>query len=93
MKDHPFYKELAEVRKDLKKIHDSLLGKPDKISKKDIINNKECMKLLDVSSGTLANWRKQGKIAFSQVNNRIYYKMTDIKKMMRTYYKSSGPIK
>ena len=89
MKDHPFYKELAEMRKELKKIHNSLLGKPDKISNKDIISNKECIKLLGVSSGTLANWRKQGKIAFSQVNNRIYYKMTDVKKMMSSNYKPS----
>lgn len=82
MKDNPFFKELDKISKKLQKLEDLLLDKPEPIAKKKLINNKECMKLLNVSSGTLANWRKQGKIPFRQVDNKIYYITTELFKTL-----------
>lgn len=73
MNDHPFIKQLDKIHKKLEMLHKALLGKPELIENKKIITNDECMKLLNVSSGTLANWRKQGKIPFRQTDNKIYY--------------------
>jgi|APSaa5957512535_1039671.scaffolds.fasta_scaffold31193_2 hypothetical protein len=78
MKDHPFFKELDKINKKLEKLNNLLLDKPELISKKKLITNNECLKLLSVSSGTLANWRKQGKIPFRQIDNKIYYITAEI---------------
>jgi len=88
MKDHPFFKELDKISKKIDQLNKLLLGRPDKISKKEIIDNDEFVKLLNISSGTAANWRDQGKIAFSQINNKIYYKMVDVNKMLKANYKT-----
>lgn len=85
MKDHPFFKELDKINKQLEKLHNLLLDKPDLIAKKKIITNAECMKLLSVSSGTLANWRKQGKIPFRQTDNKIYYITDELINMLGKY--------
>lgn len=91
MRNHPFIKELEKVHKKLDEIHAVLKGKPDEISKKKIINNIECMKLLSVSSGTLSNWRKHGKVPFRQIDNKIYYITDDLIKELGVLNKHIKP--
>jgi len=46
------------------------------------IDNTEFMKLGNVSKRTLQTWRDNGLIAFSQINGKIFYKMSDIYKFL-----------
>jgi predicted site-specific integrase-resolvase len=47
-----------------------------------IYNTDELMKLLKVSRRTVQNWRDEGTIEFSQINGKIYYRMSAIAKML-----------
>lgn len=49
------------------------------------LNNKQFMELLGVSLRTAQTWRDEGKISFSQVGNKIYYKMSDVEKFIQDY--------
>ena len=46
----------------------------------------EFLKLLDVSKRTAQTWRDEGKISFSQVGSKIYYKLSDVEKFMQENY-------
>ena len=49
------------------------------------LNNKQFMEMLDVSLRTAQTWRDEGKITFSQVGNKIYYKLSDVEKFIQDY--------
>ena len=49
------------------------------------LNNKQFMEMLDVSLRTAQSWRDEGKITFSQVGNKIYYKLSDVEKFIQDY--------
>ena len=52
-----------------------------------IIDNKEFVKLMNISLGTAQVWRDEGKIGFTQEGKKIYYRMSDIEKFMEDYHK------
>lgn len=89
MRDHPFFKELNIISAKLNKIEKLFLKSSDKIANKDIIDNNDFMKLFNISSGTAKNWRDHGKITYSQINNKFYYNMIDVKKMLEANRKPS----
>jgi len=41
---------------------------------------------LKISKRTAQTWRDEGKISFSQVGNKIYYKLSDVEKLMQENY-------
>ena len=47
-----------------------------------IYNTDELIRLLKVSRRTVQNWRDEGTIEFSQINGKIYYRMSAIAKML-----------
>ena len=49
------------------------------------LNNKQFMEMLDVSLRTAQTWRDEGKISFSQVGSKIYYKLSDVEKFIQNY--------
>lgn len=49
------------------------------------LNNKQFLEMLDVSLRTAQTWRDEGKISFSQVGNKIYYKLSDVEKFIQDY--------
>ena len=49
---------------------------------KDLLNTEEAMKLLRCSKRTMHNWRKSGKLPFKTIGSKIYYRITDLKKMI-----------
>lgn len=49
------------------------------------LNNKQFLEMLDVSLRTAQTWRDEGKITFSQVGNKIYYKLSDVEKFIQDY--------
>lgn len=78
---------------------DALMSKIDdiqhKISVKNLpkqevfLDNEEFIKMLKISRRTAQTWRDEGKISFSQVGNKIYYKLSDVEKTMDEYYNKS----
>ena len=78
---------------------DALMSKIDdihhKINLKNLpkqevfLDNEEFIKMLKISRRTAQTWRDEGKISFSQVGNKIYYKLSDVEKTMDEYYNKS----
>ena len=78
---------------------ETLISKIDqihhKISNKNLpkqevfLDNEEFIKMLKISRRTAQTWRDEGKISFSQVGNKIYYKLSDVEKTMDEYYNKS----
>lgn len=58
-------------------------------SKKSFIDNEEFLELMGISKRTAQSWRDEGKISFSQVGNKIYYKMSDVDKLLAEHYNKS----
>ncbi|MDD2306833.1 MAG: helix-turn-helix domain-containing protein [Prolixibacteraceae bacterium] len=62
---------LAEKQKDLK---DSFL------------DNQEFIQLMNISKRTAQSWRDDGIISFSQIGSKIYYRMSDVQKLLDSNY-------
>ncbi len=59
-------------------------------SKKDtFVDNQEFLLLMKISKRTAQTWRDEGRISFSQVGNKIYYKLSDVEKLLDEYYNKS----
>ncbi len=48
----------------------------------DWLDNQEVCLLLNISPRTLQTYRDTGKISFSQINHKVYYKNSDIVKLL-----------
>jgi len=54
-----------------------------------IIDNFRFLDLMGISVKTAQNWRDQGIISYSQINNKIYYRISDIKELLNKYHVKS----
>ncbi len=54
-----------------------------------IITNSQFTKLMGISLKTAQSWRDQNVINFSQVNNKIYYRASDIKALLDNNYRKT----
>ena len=61
---------------------ESTANLPSEQVKVEIFNTDELMSLLKVSRRTIQNWRDRGTIEFSQINGKIYYRISAINKML-----------
>ena len=53
------------------------------------IDNPKFMQLMGISAKTAQSWRDKGIIGFSQINSKIYYKFSDIRKLLDRYHVKS----
>lgn len=85
--------------KEIKNKHDALclkleslitaLNENRKIPEDPFFNNDEFMELMSISVRTAQLWRDQELISYSQISGKIYYRMSDIKKLLdENYHKS-----
>jgi hypothetical protein len=59
----------------------------EKIDPEDVFfDNQEFMSLMNISKRTAQEWRNKKVIEFSQVGNKIYYKLSDVKKLLKENY-------
>ena len=59
----------------------------EKIDPEDVFfDNGEFMKLMNISKRTAQEWRNKKIIEFSQVGNKIYYRLSDIQKLLNDNY-------
>jgi|JFJP01.1.fsa_nt_gi hypothetical protein len=49
-------------------------------------DNQEFMLLMNISKRTAQEWRNKDIIKFSQVGNKIYYRLSDIQKLLNDNY-------
>ncbi|POY35501.1 DNA-binding protein [Solitalea longa] len=65
------------------------VGAPQKDAGETFIDNSEFLQLLKISKRTAQTWRDEGKISFSQIGNKIYYKLVDVQELLRKHYNKS----
>jgi len=64
-----------------------------KASGNEFVDNVDFIKLMNISKRTAQAWRDEGKISFSQVGGKIYYKMSDVQEMLKSNYNPAFKIK
>jgi hypothetical protein len=69
----------------LAKLKQRLTSK-EKEPKEKWLDNLELMQLLKVSKRTAQVYRDTGVISFSQVGNKIYYKLSDVEELLKKHY-------
>lgn len=77
-------------------VYQELVGKLDAINqrlnakekepKEKWLDNQELMQLLKISKRTAQHYRDSGMISFSQVGNKIYYKLSDVEDLLKNHY-------
>lgn len=55
-----------------------------------IIENARFIKLMGISAKTAQTWRDTNLISYSQVNNKIFYRKSDIIEMLNNYHVKSS---
>jgi hypothetical protein len=50
------------------------------------VDNDKFVKLMNISKRTAQHWRDEGKIAFSQIGGKIYYRYGDIEDLLKQHY-------
>ena len=72
---------LAEIK--------SLLLEKQKAPEDTILDNKDFIKLMGISARTAQQWRDDGLIQFSQIGNKIFYRMSDVLMLLDSNLKSA----
>ena len=80
--------ELQEVVDRLDKIEKILKTKQEKIEN-PFLGSQEFLQLMNISKRTAQTWRDDGIIPFSQIGSKIYYKYSDITKLLDKYCQNS----
>jgi biopolymer transport protein ExbB/TolQ len=53
------------------------------------LDNQEFLQLMNISKRTAQSWRDEGKVSFSQIGSKIYYRMSDVQKLLDKNYKAA----
>ena len=64
----------------------STIESNQKTSKEIFLDNQEFIQLMHISKRTAQTWRDEGKISFSQIGSKIYYKMKDVDVLLDKNY-------
>ena len=54
------------------------------------LDNQEFIQLMHISKRTAQTWRDSGVISYSQIGSKIYYRMSDVQKLLDTNYKQTS---
>ena len=57
-----------------------------KPAQETFLDNQEFIQLMHISKRTAQTWRDEGKISFSQIGSKIYYKMKDVEVLLDKNY-------
>lgn len=87
-----YYERIEDILKRLDKQMTFVVAKMklnEKIDPEDVFfDNQEFMKLMNISKRTAQEWRNKKIILCSQVGNKIYYRLSDIQKLLNDNYNS-----
>ncbi len=85
-----FYDDAEKVLKRIDEQVSLIVAKmkiDSKLDPEDIIfDNQEFLKVMNISKRTAQQWRDRGYIGFSQLGNKIYYRLSDIKALLNANY-------
>lgn len=62
------------------------LNAKEKEPKEKWLDNQELMQLMKISKRTAQHYRDSGLISFSQVGNKIYYRLSDVEDLLKNHY-------
>ncbi len=62
------------------------INKPKVPEQIQIIDNNNFIDLMGISQKTAQSWRDTGVVSFSQVGNKIYYKVSDVQELINLNY-------
>ena len=85
-------KEFQEISDNYKQLQNKLsqiveaLNKPVKDKPIDFIDNAQFMEIMGISQKTAQTWRDTGVVSFSQIGNKIYYRISDLQKLLENNY-------
>ena len=87
--DEDFIAEYFEkLSAEIKVLQNTFLNKQDFISD-PFIDNARFMQLMGISVKTAQSWRDSGLVSFSQIGNKIYYRVSDIKQLLEKNHRKS----
>ena len=85
-----FYDDAEKVLKRIDEQVSLIVAKmkiDSKLDPEDIIfDNQEFLQVMNISKRTAQQWRDTGYIGFSQLGNKIYYRLSDIKALLNANY-------
>lgn len=76
------YNELLKKIDELK----TSLDEKQKNPKDIFVDNQEFLQLMNISKRTAQTWRDEGVVSFSQIGSKIYYRMSDVEKLLEKNY-------
>ena len=79
------YKELVNRLDVLNKKLEEKQKKPQDT----FLDNQEFLQLMNISKRTAQTWRDEGIVSFSQIGSKIYYRMSDVQKLLDKNYKQA----
>ena len=77
---------LSDQIRELKEMVLGLGRRREELSKEDWMDGQDAMLALHISSRTLRTLRASGKLSFSRIHNKIYYKQEDIHALLESNY-------
>ena len=80
--------QFTDLMSKLDAIQSQITTKADP-KKETFLDNQEFLLLMKISKRTAQTWRDEGKISFSQVGSKIYYKLSDVEKLLQEHYNKS----
>lgn len=78
--DERVFEKIKEQIRILHKKSKNLVPKP---IKPEWLDNQDVILLLDISMRTLQSYRDRGILAYSQIGNKCYYKLVDVKQLLK----------
>ena len=79
------YKDLVNRLDDLNKQLEEKQKKPQDT----FLDNQEFLQLMNISKRTAQTWRDEGVVSFSQIGSKIYYRMSDVQKLLDNNYRKA----
>ena len=76
--------QFTELKGSLDEIKNKIENK-NKKPHEVFIDNQEFLIMMKISKRTTQTWRDEGKISFSQVGNKIYYKLSDVEALLNQH--------
>jgi hypothetical protein len=62
------------------------LADPKKSAAEKYLDNQEFIILMKISKRTAQTWRLNGTIAYSQIGNKVYYRLADVEALLQKHY-------
>ena len=79
----PFEKVQQRLDSMIKRLEQTQRSSPDQV----FFDNQEFIQVMNISKRTAQQWRDSQMIGFSQVGNKIYYRLSDILELLDKCFK------